>query len=437
MPSITRRDFLHDSAALAAALAAPALPPGPALPTTLRKRKRTLATAFAWPSSAFAAGAWTMWAASPAGTTASSPPSATPTSAVVGRRHAHRRKAQGTAPQVRAGPAQGLDDKDIDIITIATPNHWHALAAIWAMQAGKDVYVEKPVSHNVSEGRRIVETARKYNRICQTGTQSRSQPRHARGHGVPPRRQARQGQARPRPVLQAPPEHRQGHAAAAPIPKTIDYDLWCGPAPHRSRSAASTCITTGTGSGTTATATSATRASTRWTSPAGAWARTSWPTSVVSVGGRFGYVDDGQTANTQICVFDYRRLRADLRGPRPGAPTRYPRRHGRQHLPLHRRLPGRSRRLQPRGGRFAPRARSSSRFRRRRRPFRQLRPGRPQPPPSRTCTPTSSKATCPAPCATWATSATGSAHRRRSASKARLLAMTGRPTKQSHAWKSI
>ena len=69
-----------------------------------------------------------------------------------------------------------LDDKSVDIVTIATPNHWHSLAAIWAMQAGKDVYVEKPVSHNVSEGRRVVEAARKYKRICQTGTQCRSNP---------------------------------------------------------------------------------------------------------------------------------------------------------------------------------------------------------------------------------------------------------------------
>src|SRR5437773_5947240 len=67
-----------------------------------------------------------------------------------------------------------LDDKSVAAVFIATPNHWHALAAIWAMQAGKDVYVEKPVSHNISEGRRIVRAARKYNRICQTGTQSRS-----------------------------------------------------------------------------------------------------------------------------------------------------------------------------------------------------------------------------------------------------------------------
>src|SRR5881396_3677163 len=67
-----------------------------------------------------------------------------------------------------------LDDKSVAAVFIATPNHWHALAAIWAMQAGKDVYVEKPVSHNISEGRRIVRAARKLNRICQGGTQNRS-----------------------------------------------------------------------------------------------------------------------------------------------------------------------------------------------------------------------------------------------------------------------
>ncbi len=67
-----------------------------------------------------------------------------------------------------------LEDKSVAAVFIATPNHWHALAAIWAMQAGKDVYVEKPVSHNISEGRRIVQAARKLNRICQGGTQNRS-----------------------------------------------------------------------------------------------------------------------------------------------------------------------------------------------------------------------------------------------------------------------
>src|SRR6266481_761289 len=69
-----------------------------------------------------------------------------------------------------------LEDTDVDVITIATPNHWHSLAAFWAVQAGKDVYVEKPVSHNVSEGRRVVEAARKYDRIVQAGTQCRTNP---------------------------------------------------------------------------------------------------------------------------------------------------------------------------------------------------------------------------------------------------------------------
>ena len=62
---------------------------------------------------------------------------------------------------------EALDDKSVDVVFVATPNHWHALASIWAMQAGKDFYCEKPVSHNVTEGRRMVQTARKYGRICQ------------------------------------------------------------------------------------------------------------------------------------------------------------------------------------------------------------------------------------------------------------------------------
>ena len=69
-----------------------------------------------------------------------------------------------------------LEDKDIDAISIATPNHWHSLMAIWACQAGKDVYVEKPCSHNWFEGRQLVRAVKKYNRICQHGSQSRSNP---------------------------------------------------------------------------------------------------------------------------------------------------------------------------------------------------------------------------------------------------------------------
>src|SRR5207244_5979203 len=67
-----------------------------------------------------------------------------------------------------------MEDKDIDAVSIATCNHWHALAAIWACQAGKDVYVEKPASHNIWEGRKMMEAARKYNRMVQVGMQSRT-----------------------------------------------------------------------------------------------------------------------------------------------------------------------------------------------------------------------------------------------------------------------
>ena len=69
---------------------------------------------------------------------------------------------------------KAFEDKDIDVVTVATPNHWHTLATIWACQAGKDVYVEKPGSHNIWEGRKMVEAAHKYNRVVQHGVQLRS-----------------------------------------------------------------------------------------------------------------------------------------------------------------------------------------------------------------------------------------------------------------------
>src|SRR3954464_13324360 len=80
----------------------------------------------------------------------------------------------GHAPSTVQDIRRVLDDKNVDVVTVATPNHWHALMTIWACQAGKDVYVEKPCSHNVHEGRIAVEMARKYKRIVQNGTQRRS-----------------------------------------------------------------------------------------------------------------------------------------------------------------------------------------------------------------------------------------------------------------------
>src|SRR5262249_45747721 len=81
----------------------------------------------------------------------------------------------GTTPKTVQDVRAALEEKNLDVVSIATPNHWHSLMTIWACQAGKDVYVEKPCSHNVHEGRIAVETARKHNRIVQHGTQSRSE----------------------------------------------------------------------------------------------------------------------------------------------------------------------------------------------------------------------------------------------------------------------
>src|SRR6478752_8619474 len=81
-------------------------------------------------------------------------------------------KIQGKPPKVVGDFRRALDDKSIDAIVVATPDHWHALATIWGCQAGKDVYVEKPISHSPWEGRKMVEAARRYDRIVQAGTQN-------------------------------------------------------------------------------------------------------------------------------------------------------------------------------------------------------------------------------------------------------------------------
>lgn len=94
--------------------------------------------------------------------------------AVANRRCEEIEKKQGTRPRAVLDMRQAFDDKSIDFISTATPNHWHALTGVWAMQAGKDAYIEKPVCHNVHEGSALVAAARKYGRMCQVGTQCRS-----------------------------------------------------------------------------------------------------------------------------------------------------------------------------------------------------------------------------------------------------------------------
>lgn len=123
------------------------------------------------------------------------------------------------------------EDKTIDAVSIATPNHWHALAAIWACQTGKDVYVEKPACHNVFEGRKLVEAATKYNRIVQHGVQLRSSEaiqeaiKHLRDGLIGKVYMARGTVYKWRPDI--------GNLGPSPVPSGLDWDLWQGPAQVR------------------------------------------------------------------------------------------------------------------------------------------------------------------------------------------------------------
>jgi predicted dehydrogenase len=239
--------------------------------------------------------------------------------AVTGPAMQRVERAQGQRPTFVQDLRRIMDNRDIHVVSIATPNHWHALAAIWALQAGKDVYVEKPVSHNVSEGRRIVEAARRHNRICQTGTQIRS----ASGvrQAIQFLRDGRLGQIRVARGLCYKRRNSIGRAQGNPaVPATVDYNLWCGPAPRnplrRQRLHYDWHWFWDYGNGDLGNQGIHQMDVARWGLGKNELAR-----SVISVGGRFGYVDDGQTANTQICVFDYTdaKLIFEVRGLPTGA----------------------------------------------------------------------------------------------------------------------
>jgi predicted dehydrogenase len=147
-----------------------------------------------------------------------------------------------------------LDDKDIDAVVIATPNHWHALATIWALQAGKHVYVEKPSSHTVWEGRKMVEATARYNKIVQVGTMNRSRPavrdaiKFMHEGGLGNVYLARGLCFKPRPAIGRYPDGPMAPGEKYALTVTsktyeptydreylskVDYDLWLGPAPKR------------------------------------------------------------------------------------------------------------------------------------------------------------------------------------------------------------
>ncbi len=134
-------------------------------------------------------------------------------------------------PKIEFDLRRVFEDKDIDVVSIATPNHWHSLAGIWACQAGKDVYVEKPCSHNVWEGRMLVEAARKYDRIVQHGTQSRTSP--AIREGMQKLQEGLLGDIYMAKGLCYKWRDTIGKTPDEPVPAGVHYDLWTGPAPER------------------------------------------------------------------------------------------------------------------------------------------------------------------------------------------------------------
>ncbi len=207
----------------------------------------------------------------------------------------------GKAPQLVSDLRRIMDDKAIDVVSIATPNHWHALASVWAIQAGKDVYVEKPVSHNVSEGRKIADAAKTHNRIVQAGTQNRS------SEGVKSAMEflhsGKLGKVYLAKGLCYKRRDSIGHKADAPVPEGVDYNVWLGPAPEKpfnpNRFHYEWHWNWDYGGGDIANQGIHQMDLARWGLNKGL------PDHIVSSGGRYGYQDDGETPNTQVAAFKY------------------------------------------------------------------------------------------------------------------------------------
>lgn len=196
-----------------------------------------------------------------------------------------------------------FDDKNVDAVIVALPNHWHALATIWACQSGKDVYVEKPFCHNIWEGRQMVAAARQNKRMVQVGTQSRSSELlpevfQAISDGmIGPIRSVHALIYRPRPGIGT-------ISGPTTVPSSIDYDLWCGPA--RKQPVMRPYLHYQwhwfweTGNGEIGNNGPHTIDIARW-----ALGQNRAPRRVMSIGGRFGEPDCAETANTQIAIMDY------------------------------------------------------------------------------------------------------------------------------------
>lgn len=233
--------------------------------------------------------------------------------AVAEKRAGEIEKRQGTRPATYTDMRKAFENDDIDVVSTATPNHWHALTGIWAMQAGKDAYVEKPVCHNVWEGSAMVAAARKYGRMCQVGTQCRSMPavreamQFIADGGIGSCTFARGLCYKRRKSI--------GALGDYPIPGNVDFNLWCGPAQYsdpkltRGRFHYDWHWQRNYGNGDLGNQGPHQTDIARW----GLQIDTH-PSTILTYGGRLGYqaerkdpnyVDAGDTGNTEVSLYDY------------------------------------------------------------------------------------------------------------------------------------
>lgn len=222
-------------------------------------------------------------------------------------------KKTGKRPKFVKDTREAFDDKSLDIVSTATPNHWHALCGVWAMQAGKDVYIEKPISYDVAEGAALVAAAKKYQRMCQVGTQCRSNPaiqnamKFLADGGIGEVNFARGLCYKRRGSI--------GALGDYTIPDNVDFNLWSGPAPYSSPRLTRPQFHYDWhwqrlyGNGDSGNQGPHQTDIARW-----GLGINRHPNSVIAYGGRLGYqaerndpayVDAGDTANTEIAIYDY------------------------------------------------------------------------------------------------------------------------------------
>ncbi len=221
---------------------------------------------------------------------------------VIQKRLGDAEKLGLAKPQTYIDVRRLLEDKNVDAVSIATPNHWHSLMGIWAAQAGKDIYIEKPCSHNWWEGRQLVKAVEKHNVICEHGSQSRSNAaiREAMEH----LRSGLIGNVYMSRGLCYKWRDTIGHAPQEPVPPGVHYDLWTGPAPMKpftkNRFHYNWHWIWDTGNGDLGNQGIHEVDLARW------GLGVALPTKVTAIGGHFLFDDDQQTPNTITAAYEFK-----------------------------------------------------------------------------------------------------------------------------------